>query len=138
MSYELTFSQDSNYLHAIVSGTNSRATVAAYMDDVLAECQRNNCYRVLIEERLEGPRLTAMDVFAISSEGSMKALGIFEAIAYVDEQMGELRDFVETVAVNRGMPVATFATVGEAQQWLSGQKTAADEKRIFHDPDATN
>lgn len=137
MSYELTFNQGSNYLHAIVSGTNSRKTVAAYMDDVLAECRRSDCFRVLIEERLEGPRLTAMDVFAVSSEGSMKALGVFEAVAYVDEQMGELRDFVETVAVNRGMPVATFATVGEADAWLTRQQTPADEKRIFHDPDAT-
>lgn len=137
MSYELTFNQDSNYLHATVSGTNSRETVAAYMDEVLAECQRSNCFRVLIEERLEGPRLAAMDVFAISSEGSMKALGVFEAIAYVDEQMGELRDFVETVAINRGMPIATFATVEEAREWLTNQKSAADEKRIFHDPDAS-
>lgn len=137
MSYELQFRDGDDYLHAVVTGTNSRDTVVAYMDEVLAECRRRDLFRVLVEEHLEGPRLQAMDAFSISSEGSMKALGVFEAIAYVDEKMGDLREFVETVAVNRGMPIATFATVPEAESWLNEHKTAADEKRIFHDPDAS-
>ena len=85
------------------------------MDDILAECQRRDCFRLLIEECLDGPRLQALEVFSIASEGSMKLLGIFEAIAYVEANMGELRDFVETVALNRGMPIATFETVADAQ-----------------------
>ena len=136
MNYKVSFSRGPDYLHAHVTGQNSRETVLAYMDDVLAECRRRECFRVLIEECLDGPRLQALEVFSIASEGSMKVLGIFEAIAYVESNMGDLRDFVETVAVNRGMPIATFDTVADAESWLSAQRTAADEKKIFHDPGA--
>jgi hypothetical protein len=136
LSYELTFEQRSDYIHARVTGSNSRETVALYMEEILRECQARDCFRVLIEERLAGPRLQAMDVFTISAEGSMKVLGIFEAIAYVDEAMDELRDFVETVAVNRGLPIAVFATVAEAEAWLDIHAAGTDEHKIFYDPDA--
>jgi hypothetical protein len=136
MSYEVTFEQRQDYIHARISGENSRETVVAYMEDVLNECKKRDCFRVLIEECLQGPRLQAMDVFTISSEGSMKVLGIFEAIAYVDEQMGEMRDFVETVAVNRGLPIAAFATVVEAEAWLEEHAAGTDEHKIFYDPGA--
>lgn len=134
MSYEVSFSERPGYIHALVTGENSRETVINYMEDILRECKSQECFRVLIEERLEGPRLQAMDVFTISSEGSMKVLGVFEAIAYVEEEMGEMRDFVETVALNRGLPMAAFSGVPEAESWLRQQSSAADEKRIFHDP----
>jgi len=122
MHCEVTFAQRPTYLHATVTGTNSRESVQQYMDEVLAECQKQQCFRVLIEERLEGPRLDAMDVFAMASEGSMRALGVFEAIAYVDPQMGKMKDFAESVAVNRGLPISSFLSVGEAEQWLHEQE----------------
>ena len=39
----------------------------------------------------------------------MDAMGIFEAMAYVDPQMGQMAEFAETVAVNRGMPTPPCA-----------------------------
>ena len=138
MSYELTFQKHPDYIHATVTGTNSRDAVERYMQEVLDECRKQECFRVLIEERLDGPRLQAMDVFAISSEGSMNVLGIFDAIAYVDAQMGEMLDFVETVAINRGLPIGTFATVEEAQNWLSSQLPGIDDSNIFKGLDPAN
>jgi hypothetical protein len=77
------------------------------------------CSRVLIEERLEGPRLGTLDVFQIAVEGSDKALGKLRAIAYVDvNAKGGLMKFAETVAVNRGLPITVFATVSAAKNWL--------------------
>jgi hypothetical protein len=105
-----------------VTGTSSRASVEQYIDEVLAECKKQQCSRLLIEECLEGPRLQAMDVFAMASEGSMRALGVFEAVAYVDPQMGKLKDFAESVAVNRGLPLSLFFSVAEAVQWLHKQE----------------
>jgi hypothetical protein len=52
MSYELRFEQKPTYLHAVVTGTNSKETVAAYLDDIQRECVARNCC-VLIEERWE-------------------------------------------------------------------------------------
>jgi len=122
MRCEVAFELHPTYLHATVTGTNSRESVQQYMDEVLAECQKRECFRVLIEERLEGPRLDAMDVFAMASEGSMRALGVFEAVAYVDPQMGKMKDFAESVAVNRGLPISSFFSVAEAEQWLLEQE----------------
>lgn len=122
MPCEVTFEQRADYLHATVTGTSSRESVEQYIDEVLAECKKRQSTRLLIEECLEGPRLEGMDVFAMASEGSMRALGFFEAVAYVDPQMGDLKDFAESVAVNRGLPISLFFSVAEAVQWLQEQK----------------
>ena len=70
MIYELTIDQKPTYLHAIVTGRNSRENVARYLEEILHECIARRYFRVLIEERLEGPRLGTLDVFEIVSEGS--------------------------------------------------------------------
>jgi hypothetical protein len=133
MSYEISFEQKSDYLHAIVSGENSKENVTAYLADLRTECEARDCFRVLIEECLEGPRLDVMEVFTIASEGSMNALGKFEAIAYVDVNKSELMGFAETVAVNRGMPVAVFLSVEDAKQWLRHQKHADEQDTFLRD-----
>jgi hypothetical protein len=74
-----------------------------------------------------------MEVFSLVSEGSMKALGQFEAIAYVDQKMGDMAEFAETIAVNRGMPISVFNNTDDAQKWLTQQKPGASEQKIFFD-----
>jgi len=123
MTYELTIDQKPTYLHAIVTGRNSRENVARYLADILQECIARRCCKVLIEERLDGPRLGTLDVFKIASEGSSRALGVFQAIAYVDVNAeGNLMQFAETVAVNRAVPVTVCSTVADAEQWLLEEK----------------
>ena len=120
MSYKLTLKQEPSYLHVIVTGLNSWENVASYLAQIMRECMARRVYRVLIEERLDGPRLGTMDVYQIASEGADRAKGLFEAIAYVDANAkGRLMEFAETVAVNRGLPVTVFATVDEARKWLT-------------------
>lgn len=122
MTYELTIDQKPTYLHAIVTGRNSRENVARYLKAILRECKARRCFRVLIEEHLEGPRLGTLEVFEIASEGSVRAFGMLEAIAYVDvNAAGDLMQFAETVAVNRALPVTVFSTVVEAETWLLGE-----------------
>jgi hypothetical protein len=131
MSYKVTFKEFPDYIDATITGTNSRDVVSQYMDEIRAECSRKDCFRVLINEQLEGPRLDAMEVFSLVSDGSMKALGQFDAIAYVDEQMGDMAEFAETVAVNRGMPIAMFASVDDAKAWLSRHNSGSGGQDIF-------
>ncbi|HTN44408.1 MAG TPA: hypothetical protein VMN77_11495 [Nitrospiria bacterium] len=122
MSYTLTFILKPTYLHAIVTGVNSEENVAAYLEEIRRECAARDCHRVLIEERLEGPRLGTMSVFQIASEGSQRARGQFEAIAYVDlNAKGDLMKFAETVALNRSLPVSVFSSVSDAKKWLAGK-----------------
>jgi hypothetical protein len=119
MSYELRFRQEQAFLHAIVTGTNSKRTVVAYLDQVRRECVARNCSCVLIEEHLEGPRLGLMDVFEIAAEGSRRAPAQITAMAYVDvNASGDLMQFAETVAMNRGLSVRVFCSVNDATEWL--------------------
>ena len=128
MIYELTIDQKPTYLHAIVTGHNSRENVARYLEEILRECIARKCFRVLIEERLEGPRLGTLDVFEIVSQGSNRALGILKAIAYVDVNAeGDLMQFAETVAVNRALPVTVFSTVADAERWLLDENRGGAE-----------
>jgi hypothetical protein len=136
MTYQLTFDQKPTYLHVIVTGLNSSENVAGYLKDILRECMARSCFRVLIEERLEGPRLEILDVFEIAAEGSGEANGMLEAIAYVDVKgASELMQFAETVAVNRGLPVAVFSTVADAERWLLKEQRSSRESNAAADVD---
>ena len=93
---------------------------------------------MLIDEKLDGPRLDFSDVFSVASEGAMRAMGIFQAIAYVEPEMGDMGEFAETVAVNRGMPVRIFANVPDAERWLLRQTDSAAENAIFEEYNTQN
>ena len=123
MSYTLTIHEKPTYLHAIVTGLNSRETVQRYLQELRTECLARGCFRLLLEEHLEGPRLGLMDVFTIASEGSTQVSGMFKAFAYVDANaQGDLMQFAETVAVNRRVPVAVFSNVQDAEKWLLNER----------------
>lgn len=128
MTYDVKFEQRPTYLHAVITGRNSKENVARYLEDILRECTSRGCLRVLIEERLEGPRLGTLDIYAVASQGSIQAFGVLKAIAYVDvNAKGGLMKFAETVALNRALPVAVFPTVAAAEEWLlETDRRAAD------------
>jgi hypothetical protein len=122
MPYQIKITEKPTYLHAVVTGENTPENVLGYLQDLLRECEARQCFNVLIEENLSGRRLETWDVYQIASDSSAHARGVFNSIAYVDVNWsGELMKFAETVANNRGVPMAVFATVGEAEQWLAGK-----------------
>jgi hypothetical protein len=119
VTYQLSIDQKPTYLHVIVTGDNSKENVASYLEEVFRECEDRNCPRVLVEERLEGPRLSTMDVFDLASMGGARPIPAVKAIAYVDvHAASDMMQFAETVAVNRGFPMKAFAAVAEAEEWL--------------------
>jgi hypothetical protein len=122
MTYKLTIVQKPTYLHAVVTGRNTRENVERYVEDVIRECSARNCRRVLIEERLKGRRLETLDVFELVSKGSSRFLGKLKEVAFVDvNAKGDLMHFAETVARNRAFPLTVFPTVGAAEKWLLRQ-----------------
>ena len=136
MTYNLTVDQKAAYLHAIVTGRNTKENVARYLEAILRECKARNCFKVLIEERLEGPRLGTADVFQIVSEASNNAIGKLQAIAYVDVNAeGDSMEFAETVAVNRALPVTVFSTVTDAEKWLLNERRGGKERHPVADAD---
>jgi hypothetical protein len=128
MTYNLTIKQMPTYLHAIITGQNTKENVAQYLENILHECFKVNCFNLLIEERLEGPRLDTLDVFEIASDGAGKARGKLGKIAYVDVcAEGDFMKFAENVAFNRGLRVSVFRTVAEAENWLLNTDRAGTE-----------
>ena len=122
MPYQIKITEKPTYLHAVVTGENTPENVIGYLQDLLRDCEARQCFNVLIEENLSGRRLETWDVYQIASDSSAHARGVFRSIAYVDVNWsGELMKFAETVANNRGVPMALFATVAEAEQWLAGK-----------------
>jgi hypothetical protein len=122
MSYELTIEQKPAYLHVIVTGQNSGQTVSRYMEEVVKECATRGIFRVLIEERLSGPRLGTIEVFGMVSKGSARFQRTLQAMAYVDvNAQGDVMRFAEDVAVNRGFPVKVFPSVAAAEEGLASE-----------------
>jgi hypothetical protein len=122
MDYKLTIEQKPTYLYAKVTGPNTRENGAAYLHEILIECQSRRCFRVLIEDRLEGQRFSLMDVFVIVSHGAIEALGIIEACAYVyTNGESRLMKFAETVANNRLLHAKVFTNLADAEKWLLAQ-----------------
>jgi len=124
VTYELTIEPKPGYLHVIVTGNNTRENLVRYMEEVVRECTLRQCFRVLIEERLEGPRLGTLDVFELVSTGSTRYLRTLKAMAYVDVNAHnqEMMQFAENVAVNRAFPVRVFPTVLAAERWLNAEQ----------------
>jgi hypothetical protein len=119
MTYSVALHQKPAYLHAVVTGRNTRENAERYLAEVFRECQARGCSRLLLEERLEGPRLGTLEVFEVVSRGAGQFVGITTAIAYVDiNAEGDMMHFAEDVAVNRSIPLRVFASVDEAEQWL--------------------
>jgi hypothetical protein len=119
MSYKLTITLKPTYLHIIVTGQLSVENVLRYFEEIHRECTARNCFRILIEENLDGPRLSVTNVLELVSEESSKNRGLYKAIAYVDvNAVGDSMKFIENVTVNRGIPVTVFSTVTNAEKWL--------------------
>jgi hypothetical protein len=122
MSCKLTITQKPTYLHIIVTGELSEENVLRYFEEIHRECTARNCFRILIEESLDGPRLSVTNVLKLVSDESSKSLGLFKAIAYSDvNALGDSMKFIENAAVNRGLPVRVFPTVADAEKWLSNK-----------------
>jgi hypothetical protein len=119
MTYTLSIDTRPGYLHVVVTGRNTRDNVLRYMQEVLRESEARDCWYLLIEERLEGPRLGTLDVFEIASQRGRPLGSKVRGIAYVDvNASGDLMKFAEDVAVNRGYPVRVFSSMSEAEEWL--------------------
>ena len=123
MTYKLTTLKKPNYTHFIVKGKNTVEVTLQYFQDIYDECVKNNYRTILIEEHLEGKRLETMDIYDIASKATQDYFGFFKAIAYVDVLTDKKTfSFIENLCVNRSIPLRAFATVEEADKWLTSKK----------------
>jgi len=126
--FHLDIQHKKNYLHITVTGKNSPETVAAFLESILEECSARKCQNILVEERLEGPRLSFSEIVQIASEASQQAAGRIRAFAYVDVNAeDDSMRFAELVARNRAMPVRVFSSVPEAEAWIQAESENVTE-----------
>ncbi len=120
-SYTFSAEPRPGYLHVRVSGENTPETVARYVRETLEACAAHRVNRVLVEEHLEGPSLSQMQMFdLIAGRAEQRPPAV--TIAYVDvnpEHDFSRLNFAETAARNRGFLLHLFRTVPEAEEWLS-------------------
>lgn len=122
--YTLTVESKGSYLHAVVRGPNDRATVIGYFAEIREACVKRDCYRVLVEERLEGPRFPPEVLLPLMAEVAGSAGATFEALAYVDAMA--VADTVMRLAsqvVQPGARVGVFDAVAEAEAWLRAKES---------------
>jgi len=121
MSYRLELTPRLGYLHAVVTGENTKRNVLAYLAELRKECAVRKCYYVLLEERLAGPRLKLREVLEIVFSVRIEDAARLPSIAFVDAtaRIVSMR-VAEALATLRGMQVWMFRSVGEAEQWLQG------------------
>lgn len=123
MPHSLTVEPKGSYLHCVVRGDNGRETVLAYFAEIREQCRIRDRYRVLVEERLTGPRFSLEELFQVAAEAQVQAGATFEILAYVD--INAECDTVAQVAkmiVTPGSTVGVFNTVAEAESWLRSKE----------------
>lgn len=124
MPYTLSVEKQGSYLHAVVRGTNDRETVIGYFTELRKVCAKRDCYRILIEERLEGPRFPPEVLLPLMAEVVAMAGPTFEAVAYVDVMA--VTDNVLRLASQVAQPgarVGVFDTVEQAEAWLRAKES---------------
>lgn len=123
MACKMTVIEKPDYVHFIVKGENTPENTLQYFQDIYQECVTHNYKNILIEEHLEGKRLSTMDIYDVGSKASQMYLGFFKAIAYVNVLTDKKTfSFIENLCVNRSIPLRSFKTVEEAEKWLTGKK----------------
>jgi len=127
IGYQVNATRGAGYLHATITGENTRQNIRAYMGDVLEACLESGTRYLLVEERLAGPRLRTIDVYEIVVAGAEDARGRLAAVAYVDVNQTDdsMMKFAESVAVSRGVPVKIFSTVPAAKEWIAAKAALA-------------
>jgi hypothetical protein len=121
MAYEMRMIHENDYLHVLVTGDNTPADVAGYLDQIRQACAEHGFSKVLIEENLTGPPLRTGDIYDVVTAASAGVAPGIRYIAFVDtnpaHEFAQMK-FAETVAVNRGVNVKVFRDVPSAVAWI--------------------
>ena len=125
MEYAFSSELKDGYVHVRVRGNSDLPTTARYIDDMFRACKEHCCTHLLIEEHLEGERLSLGEIFQVISEKIDELRLKIRVVAFVDlsdrPSIANM-EFAENVIMNRGIRVTWFRSVEEAAAWLRRQK----------------
>src|SRR5262245_28892328 len=106
MDYAFSSELKDGYIHARIRGNSDVPTTARYMEDMFRACKEKNCTHLLIEEQLEGERISMGEIFQLITEKIDALRPAIRVVAFVDVSDRPSVDnmkFAENVIVNRGI-----------------------------------
>jgi hypothetical protein len=116
---QITFEPRNQYLYVLVEGESQNYHVMKqYWQNIAQKRSEHNCRRVLLENDIHAA-VTMTDMFYIVSE--LPGMGFSPSrLAVVDRnpEHGQINEFAEVVALNRGVRMRTFSRVRDAEEWL--------------------
>ena len=107
--YKVDIKQD--YIHVIVSGTFSLVAYRSIIEEILAECVKNNKSSILFDEREVKGNMSTFERYDLSVYFSK--LSRKHPFTLIDPNR-----FGETVALNRGININVTNDIDKAVRWL--------------------
>ncbi|MHA2432850.1 MAG: STAS/SEC14 domain-containing protein [Candidatus Thorarchaeota archaeon] len=121
MSYELSMTEEPDYLCFQAKGIRTPETLFQIANDIIAASQERGYVRVLVDIREMPGQLKTMETFNIASEDFPRlgtALRRLRAAIVDREENRERFTFAENVSVNMGATARWFGDMDEAINWL--------------------
>lgn len=117
MSYSLQTIFDEGFVRFVVTGENSPATLASFLEGCIAICRRSGVRIALIEDRLSGRDVGLEVLFSVIGEACDDARDVADLVCYVktapEHDPGIVR-FAENIATNHRLNVRVCRNVDEA------------------------
>jgi hypothetical protein len=117
---ELQITEEKGYLMVQLTGVLSLEIVQDTMRSIVAACDENNCFKVLVEAHLTNP-LGVMENYIMPQVFKEAGVTHKHKIAWVKLNAGNYEDahFAETVLHNQGYSMAQlFRDAEEGKRWL--------------------
>jgi hypothetical protein len=122
MPYQLTLEERPGYLRAKVVGERTRENALRFLEEAYAACVMSGHSALLLEMQFSGPSLDTTSILEVISQRAPDGMKL-RKIAYVEPHAPDpaMPYFAEQAAINRGVNVRLFQSLGAAAHWLSGE-----------------
>jgi len=121
MSYKLSITKESGFLHVRMAGTRTREAVIAIAKEVVAACNEHKCHKILADPREMDKRFQPTETYKMASFDLPKLIlpGLLRIAVVEREGHRDDFQFFENVSRNFGQDLLVFTDVDEASEWLN-------------------
>ena len=131
MSYELSFKHEPDYLYVQATGIRTVENLIAVAIDFLTESDKHGYRKILVDYRGMTGGLNILDLYTVGTKNLSELWHTTSRpkVSVIDwEDNRERFEFMENVAVNKGVDVHFGSDVDEVMTWLGvGGSTTSDD-----------
>ena len=121
MSYELSFKKEPDYLYVQVTGIRTVENFIAMGMDFLTVADKHGYSKVLLDMREMTGELNTLDSYKLGTKDLSELWHTIgrPKVSVIDLEANRERfEFMENVAVNKGVNLSIFTDVDKAMEWL--------------------